>query len=104
MSSSLKSPPEGLKASECKKGKLVLQPPILYVPPTKLLKKREGEIIKVKMPNGTNFGMAAFASKTNKVYIVHVIAVLCIIKKKGLASKIKVAWHAILEVRKEMMP
>jgi hypothetical protein len=53
------------------------------------------------MPNGTNFGMAAFAYGTNKDYLVHVIAVLRIIKKKGLASYIKVAWDANLEVRRE---
>jgi hypothetical protein len=66
MSSSLKSSPEGLKAAECKKGKSVPQPPISYVPPTKLLEKQEGKIIKVKMTNGTNLGMAAFASGANK--------------------------------------
>ncbi len=33
MSSNLKSLPEGLKKPKCKKGKLIAQPPILYVPP-----------------------------------------------------------------------
>jgi hypothetical protein len=83
MSSNLKSPLEGLKASECEKGKLGLQPPIPYVLPTNLIKKREGEQIKVKMPDGTNSSMAAFTSSTNKDYLVHIIAVLCIIKKIG---------------------
>ncbi len=41
---------------------------------------------------------------TNEDYLVHVIAVLRIIKKKGLASDIKVAWDSILEVRREMKP
>jgi hypothetical protein len=54
------------------------------------------------MPNGTNFGMAAFTYGTNEDYLVHVIAVLQIIKKKRLASEIKVAWDAILKVRREM--
>jgi hypothetical protein len=76
MSSSLKSPPEGLKALECKKGKSGARPPILYVSPTDLIKKHEGKQIKVKMPNGTNFCMVAFTSGTNKDYLVHVIAVL----------------------------
>jgi hypothetical protein len=65
MSSSLKSPPEGLKASKCEKGKLGARPPIPYAPPTNLIKKQEGEQIKVKMPDGTNFSMAAFTSGTN---------------------------------------
>jgi hypothetical protein len=56
------------------------------------------------MPDGTNFGMATFTYGTNEDYLVHVIAVLQIIKKKGLASEIKMAWDAILEVRREMKP
>ncbi len=56
------------------------------------------------MPDGTSFGMATFAYGTNEDYLVHVIAVLCIIKKKGLVSEIKVAWDAILKVRREMKP
>jgi hypothetical protein len=104
MSSNLKFPPEGLKPSECKKGKSVARSPILFVPPLDLIKKQEIEQIKVKMPNGTNFGMAAFAYGTKEDYIVHIITVLRIIKKKGLASEIKVAWDAILKVRWEMKP
>jgi hypothetical protein len=56
------------------------------------------------MPNGTNFGMAAFAYGTYDDYLVHIISVLRIIEKKGLLSEIKVAWDAILEVRREMKP
>ncbi len=104
MSSSLKSPPEGLKALECKKGKSVARPSIPYVPPTDLIKKQEAEQIKIKMPDGTNFGMAAFMYGTNEDYLVHVIAVLQIIKKKGPASETKEAWDAILKVRREMKP
>jgi hypothetical protein len=98
MSSNLKAPPEGLEPSKCKKGKSVTQPLILYVLPLDLIKKWETEQIKVKMPNGTNFRMAAFVYRTNKDYLIHVIAILRIIKKKGLASDIKVAWDAIIEV------
>ncbi len=98
MSSSLKSPLEGLKALECKKGKSVAWPPFPCVPPTNLIEKQKAEQNKVKMPNGTNFGMAAFTYRTNEDYLVHVIAVLQIMEKKGLASEIKVAWDAILKV------
>ena len=83
MSSNLKSPPEGLKNSECKKGKLVARPPISYVPPVDLHKKQEPEQIKVKMLDGTNFQMAAFGYGANKEYLVHIIAILCVIEKKG---------------------
>jgi hypothetical protein len=51
------------------------------------------------MPDGTNFQMAAFTYGTIKDYLVHVIAIL-IIKQKGMASEIKVAWDAILKVRR----
>jgi hypothetical protein len=56
------------------------------------------------MLDGTNFGMTALTYGTNEDYLVHVIAVLQIIEKKGLASEIQVAWDAILEVRREMKP
>ncbi len=56
------------------------------------------------MPGGTNFQMATFAYGTNEDYFVHVIAVLRIIEQKGMASEIKVAWDAIIEVRREMKP
>jgi hypothetical protein len=86
MSSGAKSPPEGLGALKCKKEKSGVRPPIPYVPPTDLIKKREGEQIKVKMPDGTNFSMAAFTCGMNEDYLVHVIAVLRIIEKKGLVQ------------------
>ncbi len=59
MSSSLKSPLEGLKPLECKNGKSVARPPIPYVPPLDLIKKQETKQIKVKMPDGINFHIAA---------------------------------------------
>jgi hypothetical protein len=56
------------------------------------------------MPDGTNFQMAAFAYGTNEDYLVHIIAILQIIEQKGMASDIKVAWEAIVKVRREMKP
>jgi hypothetical protein len=101
MSSNLKSPPEGLKASKCKKGKSGVQPPIPYVPLTDLIKKWEGEQIKVKMPDGTNFSMSTFMRGTNKDYLVHVIVVLRIIVKKGTAAKSRrPRWRSLPSGRK----
>ncbi len=76
MSTNLKSPLEGLKNVDCKKGMLPVRPPIPYVPPTNLHKKRETEQIKVKLPNGTKFQMPTYGSGNNEEYLVHVIAVL----------------------------
>ncbi len=89
MSFNLKSPPEGLKNSEYKKGKSVAQPPIPYGTPLELHMRQETEQIKVKMPDGTNFQMAAFACGNNEDYLVYLIAILRIIEQKGMESDIK---------------
>jgi hypothetical protein len=56
------------------------------------------------MPDGTNFQMAAFACRNNEEYLIHVIAVLHVIKQKEMVSDIKKAWEAIAKVRREMKP
>jgi hypothetical protein len=104
MSSSLKSPPEGLKNAECKKGTPPIRPPIPYVPLTDLHEKRETKQIKVKLPNGTKFQMPTYGSWNNKEYLVHIIAVLQLVKQKGTAAKVKEAFVALVKVRKEMSP
>ncbi len=86
MSYNFKSLPEGLTKSKCKKRKLVAQPPILYVPSLDLHERQETKQIKVKMPDGTNFQMAAFGYGNNKEYLIHVIAILCIIEQKEMES------------------
>jgi hypothetical protein len=98
MSSSLKSLPEGQKNAKCKKGTPPVKLPILYVPPTDLHEKQETEQIKVKLPGGTKFQMLTYRSGNNEEYLVHVIAVLRLVKQKGSAAKVKV------KVRKEMSP
>jgi hypothetical protein len=57
MSTNLKSLPEGLKNLKSEKGMPPVRPPIPYVPPTDLLKKRETEQIKVKLPEETKLRM-----------------------------------------------
>jgi hypothetical protein len=100
----LKSPPEGLKNAECKKGTLHVRPPIPYVLPTDSHKKRETEQIKVELPDGTKFQMPTYGSGNNKEYLVHVIAVLRLIKQIGRAAKVKEAFAALVKVRKDMSP
>ena len=103
MSSNLKSPPEGLKNAECEKGTPPVRPPIPYVPPTDLHEKRETEQIKVELPDGTKFQMPTFGSGNNKEYLVHVIAVLRLVKQKRTAAKVQEAYTALITIRKEMM-
>ena len=82
--------PEGLKDSECKKGKLGIRPPILYVPPTDLLKTKEIlDSLKVKLPDGTVFTMQIFAKGNPEEYLSHMQAVLRLIGNKGLDAQCK---------------
>ncbi len=104
MSLNLKFPLEGLKNIKCKKGTPPVRPPIPYVPPTDLLKKLETKQIKVELPDGTKFQMPTFSSGNNKEYLVHVIAVLCLVKHKGTAAKVQEAFAVLVAVRKEMSP
>jgi hypothetical protein len=104
MSLNLMSPPEGLKNAECKKGTPPVRLPILYVPPTDLLEKRETKQTKVELPDETKFQMPTFGSGNNEEYLVHVIAVLRLVKQKGTASKVQEAFAALIAVRKEMSP
>ncbi len=76
MTSSLKSPPEGLKNAECKKGTLPVRPPIPYAPPTDLHEKRDTKQIKVELPDVMKFQMPTYGSGNNEEYLVHVIAIL----------------------------
>jgi hypothetical protein len=104
MSSSLKSPPEGLKNAKCEKGTPPVRPPIPYVPPTDLHEKRETEQIKVELPDGTKFQMPTYGSGNNEEYLVHGIAILQLVKQKGTAAEVKEAFAALVKVRKEMSP
>ncbi len=89
MSLNLKSLSAGLKNAKCKKGTLPVRPPIPYVPPTDLLEKWETEQIKVELPDGTKFQMPTFGSGNNKEYLVHIIAILRLVKQKGTAAKVQ---------------
>ncbi len=87
MSTNLKSSPEGLRNTKCKKGTPPVRLPIPYVPPPNLHEKRETEQIKVKLPDGTKFQMPAYGIGNNKEYLVHVIAVLHLVKQKEQLSR-----------------
>jgi hypothetical protein len=67
-----------------------------------LHKKQETEKIKVEMPDGSNFQMAAFGYGNIEEYLVHVIAVLHIINQKGIKTDTEKAFQALVEVRREM--
>jgi hypothetical protein len=104
MSSSLKSPPKGLKNAECKKGTLPVRPPIPYVLPTDPHKKWETKLIKVELPNCTKFQMPTYGTGNNKEYLFHVIAIFRFVEYKGTAAKVKEAFAALVVLGKELSP
>jgi hypothetical protein len=104
MSTNLKYPPEGLQKTKCKTVTPPVRPPIPYVPPTDLHKKWETEQIKVKLPNRTKFQMPIYGTGNNEEYLVHIIAILRLVKQKGTAAKVKEAFAAFVTVRKEISP
>ncbi len=92
------------KNANCKKGTPPVKLPILNIPLTDLHEKRETEQIKVEPPNEAKFQMPTYSSGNNEEYLVHVIAVLRLVKQKGTAAKDKEAFTALVKVRKEMSP
>ncbi len=94
MSTSLKSP-DGLKDAECEKGQLSHRPPIPYAPVVDVVTpKEEPQIFKIKLPNASHLSMPIYSHGNNKEYLVHIVAVLQVIKKKGLPKKCQVLTKA----------
>ncbi len=87
MSSSLKSP-DGLKDAECKKGQLSHWPPIPYVPVVDIIMPtEESQVFKIKLPDVSHLSMPIYSRGNNEDYLTHIVAVLRVIKQKGLPKK-----------------
>ena len=87
MSTTLKSP-NRLKNSECKKGQLSNRPPIPYVPEMDLItSKEEPQVLKVKLLDDTCLNMPIYSHGNTEKYLAHIVAVLRIIKQKGLDTR-----------------
>ncbi len=96
MSTSLKSP-DGLKDAGCEKGQLSHRLPIPYVPVVDVITpKEEPQLYKVKLPNASHLSIPIYSQGNNKEYLAHVVAVLCIIKQKGLPRKCRVLAKAVV--------
>jgi hypothetical protein len=100
MSTNLKSQPEGIRYTKCKKGTPPVRPTIPYVPLSDLHKKPEMEQIKFELPDMTKFQMPTYGTGNNEEYLVHVIAVLHLVEQKGTAAKVKESFAALVAVRK----
>ncbi len=95
MSTSLKSP-DGLKDAERKKGQLSHWLPIPYVPVVDVITpKEEPQLYKVKLPDTSHLSIPIYSRGNNEEYLAHVVAVLCIIKQKGLPKKCRVLAKAV---------
>jgi hypothetical protein len=96
MSTSL-MPPNGLKDAECKKGQLSHRPPIPYVPVVDVvMPKEEPQLYKVKLPDASHLSIPISSRGNNKKYLVHIVAVFCIIEQKGLPRKCRVLAKAVV--------
>jgi hypothetical protein len=96
MSTSLKSP-DGLKAAECKKRQLSHGPPIPYVPVVDIVTpKEEPQIFKIKLLDVSHLSMPINSHGNNEEYLAHIVAVLQVIKQKGLPKKCQVLAKAVV--------
>jgi hypothetical protein len=97
MSTSLKSP-DGLKDAECKKGQLSHWPPIPYVPVIDIVTpKEEPQIFKIKLPDASHLSMPIYSCGNTEEYLMHIVAVLQVIKQKGLPKKCRVLAKAVVK-------
>jgi hypothetical protein len=89
--------PDGLKDAECKKGQLSHWPPILYVPVVDIIMpKEEPQVFKIKCPDAPHLSIPIYSRGNNKEYLVHIVAVLRVIKQKGLPKKCRVLAKAVV--------
>jgi hypothetical protein len=103
MSTTLKSP-NGLKNSKCKKGQLPSnRPPIPYVPEMDLVtSKEEPQVLKVKLLDDTYLNMPIYSRGNTEEYLAHIVAFLCIIKRKGLDAKCRKLGKAVVKQSKAL--
>jgi hypothetical protein len=96
MSTILKSL-NGLKNSHCKKWQLSNWPPIPYVAETDIItSKEEPQVLKVKLTNNPHLNMPIYSRGNTEEYCMHIIAVLRIIKQKGLGAKCSKLRNAVV--------
>jgi hypothetical protein len=97
MSTSLKSP-DGLKDAECKKGQLSHWLPIPYVSVVDIsTPKEEPPIFKIKLPDASHLSMPIYSGGNNEEYLTHIVAVLWVIKQKGLPKKCQVLAKVVVK-------
>ncbi len=104
MSGSAKSPAEGLKDLECKRGVITTRPPIPYVAAVDPYEKAEKTEIKTRLPDGTNYQMVPFRLGTNEKYVNHLIAMIRLVEQKDLENSVERAFAAVKELEDKIRP
>jgi hypothetical protein len=96
MSTTLKSP-DGLKNAECKKGQVSNWLPILFVPEMDIVTHKEDpQVYKVKLPDDSHINIYIYSHEDNEEYLTHIVAVLCVIKKRRHDSRCRKLKKAVL--------
>jgi hypothetical protein len=92
-SMSIKSTPENLKDTDCKKGYVAQQPPIPYMPVTSLLKtSTSAELIKVKLiAAGNLICLEVFEDGNHNRYLKHLMTLQQLMATKGVEEKLLLA-------------
>jgi hypothetical protein len=100
MSTTLKAP-DGLKNSECKKGQLSNWMPIPYAAEMDIAKsKEEPQVLKVRLPDNSHLNMPIYSRGNTKEYLMHIVAVLQIIKQNRLDATCKKLGKAVVRQSK----
>ncbi len=72
-------------------------PPILYVAEMDIVTpKEESQVLKVKLPGNSHLNMPIYSRGNTKEYLMHIVAVLRIIKQKGLDAKCRRLRNAVV--------
>jgi hypothetical protein len=58
--------------------------------------RKKPQLSKVKLPNASHLSIPIYSRVNNEEYLAHVVAVLCIIKQKGLPRKCRVLAKAVV--------
>ncbi len=58
--------------------------------------KEETQLFNVKLPDMSHLRMPIYSHGNNKEYLAHIVAVLCIIKQKGLPKKYRMVSKAVV--------
>jgi hypothetical protein len=64
--------------------------------------KEEPQVFKIKLPDASHLSMPIYSSGNNKEYLVHKVAVLRVIKHKGLSKKCRVLAKAVVRRSKAL--